>query len=85
MGKFRQFLTELSSCDTSRFLFPHDYFSKYQLIFTKLAMCINIAEVCFGDADRQILSTFDRVICPGYDCGRVLSFHIFFYFLNVFY
>ena len=30
MGKFCQFLTELSACDTSIFQFPDDNFSKCQ-------------------------------------------------------
>ena len=76
MGKFYKFLTELSSRDT--FAFPFlDKLSNYQWIFTKLAMCINIVEVCFGIANGQILSVFDRVTCQGYDSDRVSSFHIF--------
>ena len=35
MGKFCQFLTELSACHMSVFLFPDNYLSKYQWIFTK--------------------------------------------------
>ena len=27
-------------------------------------MCIDIVEICFGIANGQILSIFDRVICP---------------------
>ena len=27
-------------------------------------MCIDIVEICFGNADRQIRSIFDRVIFP---------------------
>ena len=42
MGKFRQFLTELSTRDTSVFSFPGNNLSKYQWIFTKLSMCIDI-------------------------------------------
>ena len=34
MGKFREFLTELSARDTSLFSLPDDNFIKYQLIFT---------------------------------------------------
>ena len=55
MGKFRQFLTELSARDTSVFSFPDDRFSKYQWIFTKLCACIDIVETCFGIADGKIL------------------------------
>ena len=39
----------------SIFLFPDDNFSKYQWIFTKLGVCIDIVDICFGIADRQIL------------------------------
>ena len=59
MGKFRQFLTELSASDRSVFSFPDDNFSKYQWILTKLGVCINIVEICFGIADGQISSIFD--------------------------
>ena len=63
MGKFHQFLTELSACYTSVFSFPDDNF-KCQLIFTKLGVCIDIVETWFEIPDGQILSIFDRVICP---------------------
>ena len=66
MGKFRQFLTELSASDRSVFSFPDDNFSKCQWIFTKLGVCIDIVEICFGIIDGQISSVFDRVICPRY-------------------
>ena len=65
MGKFSQFLTELTARDRSVFSFPDDNFRKYQWIFTKL-VCIDIVEICFGIAEGQILSNFDRVICLGY-------------------
>ena len=68
---------ELSSRDMFAFPFSDNKLSNYQWIFTKLAMCINIVEVCFGIANRQILSIFDRVTCPRYDSGRVSLFHIF--------
>ena len=64
MGKFGQFLTELSACDTADFLFPHDNLCKCQWIFTKLGMCIDIVELYFGIAERQISSIFERVISP---------------------
>ena len=41
MGKFRQFLTELSTRHTFVFLFPDDNLSNYQRIFTKLGMYID--------------------------------------------
>ena len=64
MGKFLQFLTELSARDTPIFSFPDDNLSKHQWIFTKLGMCIDIVEIWFGIANGQISSIFDRVICP---------------------
>ena len=38
--------------------------SKHEQIFTKLGMCVDIVEIWFGIANGQILSSFDRVICP---------------------
>ena len=86
MRKFCQFLTDLSVRDTSIFSFPDDNLSKYQWIFTKLAiyMCIDIVEICFGIANGQISSFFDRITCPRYDSSWVLSFHIFIY-LSIFF
>ena len=66
MGKFCQFLTELSACDWSIFSFPDDSFSKYQWIFIKLSVCFDIVKICFGIADRKISSIFDRVMCLGH-------------------
>ena len=40
-------------------------------------MFIDIMEICFGVADGQISSIFDRASCPPHDSGGVLSFHIF--------
>ena len=45
-------------------------------------MCIDIVEVWFGIAHWQILSIFDRVMCPHHDNGRVLSFHILISFME---
>ena len=59
MSKFPQILTELSVRDTLIFLFPDDNLSKHQWIFTKLGMCIDIVEICFGIANGQITSNFD--------------------------
>ena len=64
MAKFRQFLTELSARDTPIFSFPDDNLSNHQWIFTKLGMCIDIADIWFGIANGQISSIFDGVICP---------------------
>ena len=47
-----------------------------QWIFTKLGVCIDIAEAWFEVADGQISSIFDRLICPKHDSGGVLSFHV---------
>ena len=62
MGKFHQFLTELSARDMSVFSFLDYNFSKYQWIFTKLGMCIDIVEICFWIANGLISSIFDGVI-----------------------
>ena len=64
MGKFRQFLMELSARDMPIFSFPDDYLSKHQWIFTKLGMCIDIVKIWFGIANGHISSIFDGVFCP---------------------
>ena len=64
MGKFRQFLTELSAQDMPIFLFPDDNLIKHQWIFHQLGMCIDIVEIWFWIANGQISSIVDRVICP---------------------
>ena len=58
MGKFHQFLTEVSARDSSVFSFPDNNFSKYQQIFTKLGFCIDIVEICFGIAVRRSFYNF---------------------------
>ena len=68
MGKFCQFLTELSASDTSLFSYLDDNLSKYQWINTKLGVCIDIVEICFGIANGQISFIFDKLICPQYMC-----------------
>ena len=40
------------------FSFPDDNLSKHQRTFTKLGMCSDIVEICFGIANGQILSNF---------------------------
>ena len=75
IGKSRDFLTKLSACDTSVFSFQDNNLSKSQCICTKLDMCIDVGEIWFGIANRQISSVFDRVIWPRHDNGEVLSFH----------
>ena len=60
IGKFLRFLMELSARDMSIFSFQDDNLSKYQWIFTKLDICIDIVETWTGTANGQILSIFDR-------------------------
>ena len=69
---------ELSARNTSIFYFQDNNLSKFQCIFIKFDMCIDIVEVCFGIAHWQISSVFDTVICPRHDNGRVLSFRVLF-------
>ena len=59
----------------------HSYFSfqdinKSQRISNKHDICIDNVEIWFGIANGRISSFFDRVICPEYDDGGVLSFHV---------
>ena len=71
MGKFCQYFDRVICLQHISFL---DYnFCEYQWIFTKLGMCIDIVEICFGIANGQISSIFDSYL-PG-TCG-VLSFHV---------
>ena len=51
-------------CPSVCISFPDDHLSKHQWIFTKPGMCIDIVEIWIGIANGQILSKFDRVICP---------------------
>ena len=64
IGKFRQFLTELSAQDMPIFSFPDDNLSKHQWIFHQLGKCIDIVEIWFWIANGQISSIVDGVICP---------------------
>ena len=61
MGKFPQIFTELSARDTPIFSFPDYNLSKLHGIFTKLAICIDIKEICFGIANGQISSNFKEL------------------------
>ena len=63
MGKFRQFLTELSARVMPIFSFPDDNLSKYQGILIKLALCIDFKEIWFGIANGQISLNVYGVIC----------------------
>ena len=40
---------------------PDDNLSKHQWIFTKLGMCIDIVEICFGIANGLVSSNFDEL------------------------
>ena len=75
MGKFCQFLTELSARDMPIFSFPDNNLSKHQWIFTKLGLCIDIVEIWFEIANGQISSIFDGVICPihPYFCFQMIT------------
>ena len=64
MGKFHYFLTEVSASHTSVFSFPNDNLSKYQSIFPKLGVCIDIIMIWFGIANGQISSNFGIGFCP---------------------
>ena len=44
--------------------FTDDNLNKYQWLFTKLGVCIEIVAIWFEIAKGQISSVFDRVICP---------------------
>ena len=54
MGKFPQILMELSARDTPIFLLLDDNLCQCQGILTKLGTCIDIKEIWFGIANRQI-------------------------------
>ena len=58
MGKFSQFLTELSARERFIFSFPDASFSKYQWNFTKLGECMNIVGICFENANGRISYIF---------------------------
>ena len=70
MGKFHQILMELSARDMPIFLFLDDNLSKCQGILTKLGTCIDMKEIWFGIANRQISSMFDRAICQ---CNTIMA------------
>ena len=52
----------LSICFLSVFSFPDNNLSKCQWIFIKLGMSIDNVEICFGIANEEILSIFDRYL-----------------------
>ena len=73
-GLILSFLTESSACHLSGFSFSDDNLSKYQWIFTRFAMCIDIVKICY----RNVMGKF----CPfltelsAQNSGGVLSFDI---------
>ena len=62
MDKFCQYLTELSSLHMSIFSFADNNLSQYKSISTKLGMCMDFVELCFGISYGQILSIFDSYL-----------------------
>ena len=62
-GQISWILSKFLARNMSIFSFTDSNFSKYEKIFTKLGMCIDIV-ILFGIANGQILSVFDRVISP---------------------
>ena len=67
-----QFLTELSVCHMSIFLFPDDNLSKCQWIFFKLGVYIDIVKIWFGIANGQISSDLTELLVSYW-----LHIHIF--------
>ena len=53
----------LCICPSICISFPDDNLNKYQWIFTKHGVCIDIIEIWFLIANGQISSILDRVIC----------------------
>ena len=45
------------------FLFPYDNLRKYQWIFSRLGLCIDIVKIWFGLLTGKFCQFFDRVIC----------------------
>ena len=61
-GQILSSLTELSAHDISVFSFLEDNLSKYQWIFTKPVMCIDIVGIRLRIANGQISSSFDSYL-----------------------
>ena len=61
----------------SVFSFPDDNLSKYEWIFTKLGMCIDIVEIWFGIANGQILISVRHTTVAGYYHFMVLFLRVF--------
>ena len=62
IGKFCQFLKELFCHEHVHILVLDDNFSKYQWIFTKLGMCIDIVDISVGIANGRISSSIDSFL-----------------------
>ena len=62
LGKFHQFLMDLSAPDMHISLFLDDNKSNWQWIFTKFGICIDIVAIWFGIAKGQISSVFDSYL-----------------------
>ena len=77
MGKFHQFLTELSAHHTSIFSFLDDNLSKYQWIFTKLGVYIDIMEICFRIVNGPVLSIFECYCFTWCYCFTFLLYTVF--------
>ena len=59
-----------SDCHTSVSIsFPDDHLSKYQWIFAKFGICIDIMKVWFGISNGHF-DIFDRIICLQHKSGR---------------
>ena len=64
-----------TSVRISIFLFPDDNLSRFQWIFYKLVVCIDIVEIWFGIATGQISSIFDSYlpITYPYFCFQIMT------------
>ena len=64
----------------SIFSFLDDKLSKCQLAFTKLSLCIDIVDICFGIANGKLSSVFElsthHKTVMGYYCFRFLLAHL---------
>ena len=79
-------MSVLSGRDMFIFSFQDDNLSKYQQIFTKFGVCIDIVEIWFGNANGQIVSIFNRGIGPRYDNSCIFIVSCFFcFFLLLFF
>ena len=61
-GQILTIFDRVSAGHMSVFLFPDNNLNKYQWIFNKLGMCIDIVKVWFRIANRQISSIFDSYL-----------------------